>query len=100
VQLRSPVLQHVGEIFAGMLSSGEVQRDLPARTGRDDPAVKHAGAIVGRLAGQPQHPHAGVVIVDHLGLRRLPNQLVARRLEQLRGFFGNLPLRRCRKRNP
>ena len=83
-----------------MLASGEVQRDLPALAGGHDAAGEHARAFVRRLALQPQHAHAGVVVVHHLALRRLPDQLIPRRFDQLRGFLDDLPLRRRRQRNP
>jgi hypothetical protein len=45
-------------------------------------------------------PHAGVVVVDYLSLRHLPDQLIARRLGQLRGLLHNLLLGCRRQRNP
>ncbi len=46
------------------------------------------------LARQAQHPHRGVVVVQHFALRGLPDEFVARCLDHLRGFFHDLPLRR------
>ena len=79
-----------------MLAAGEVQGDLPALPGRNDAAGEHAGAFVTGLTLQLEHLHAGVVVVHHLALRRLPDQLIPRRFDQLGGLFDNLPLRRRR----
>src|SRR5216683_1847612 len=45
-----PLLQHLGEVLAGMLASGEVQRDLPALAGGHDAAGEYARAFVRRFA--------------------------------------------------
>jgi hypothetical protein len=45
------------------------------------------------------HAHAGVVVVNHFALRRLPNQLIPCRFDQRRSLLHNLPLRRRRQRN-
>src|SRR5215470_8671523 len=46
------LLQHVGEVLAGMLASSEVQRNLAALAGGHDAAGKHAPAFVRRFARQ------------------------------------------------
>src|SRR5271169_2393278 len=48
-----PLLQHVGEVLAGMLASGEVQPNLPTLAGGHDAAGEHAGAFVRRFAHEP-----------------------------------------------
>src|SRR6266576_6922766 len=40
------LLQHVGDVLAGMLGSGKVQRNLPALPGRHDTAREHARAFI------------------------------------------------------
>jgi hypothetical protein len=45
-----PPLQHVGEVLAGMLAAGEVQRNLTALAGGHDAAGEHARAFVRRFA--------------------------------------------------
>jgi hypothetical protein len=95
-QVLRPPLQHIGDILARMLAAGEVQGDLLALPGRNDTAGEHTGAFVTGLTLQLERLHAGVVVVYYLTLRRLPNQLIPRRFDQLGGFFDNLPLRRCR----
>jgi hypothetical protein len=49
---------------------------------------------------QFQHPHPGIVVVQHLSIRRLPDQLVPRRPDHLGFFFRDFPLRRRRQRIP
>ena len=95
------VLQHVGDVLARMLASGEVQRDPPALSPVETmPLVNTPVRSSPVSALQFQYPHAGVVVVQHLALRRLPDQLIPRRLDQLRGLLDNLPLRRRRQRDP
>ena len=43
--------------------------------------------------------HRGVVVVKHLALRRLADQLIVRREENTRSLLHKLPLGRSRKRN-
>ena len=64
-----------------MLASGEEERDLPAFPGRNDAAGEHTRARIALRTFQFQHPHAGIVVVQHLALRRLPDQLIARGLQ-------------------
>ena len=82
-----------------MLAAGEVQGDVATLAGRHDPAGEHARALVGWLAFHAQHAHAGIVVMRHFALRRLANQLLVRRLDRLRGFLDDVPLRGCRQRN-
>ena len=56
-------------------------------------------ALIGWIALQHQHAHAGVVVVDHRALCRLPDQLIQRRLDHLRFFLDDLPLRGRRQRD-
>jgi len=48
-----PLLQHLGEVLAGMLGSGEVQRDLAALPGRHDAAGEHTPGFVRQLTREP-----------------------------------------------
>jgi hypothetical protein len=48
--LFGPLLQHVGEVLAGMLASGEVQRNLPTLAGGHDAAGEYTRALVRRFA--------------------------------------------------
>ena len=86
----------MGDVLARMLAAGEVQGNLLALPGRNDAAGEHTGAFVAGLTLQLEHLHTGVVVVYHLALRRLPDQLIPRRFDQFGGLFDNLPLRRCR----
>jgi len=54
----------------------------------------------GARSGQRQNLHGRVVVVEHLPLRRLTDQLFVSGPDQLRGFGDDLPLRRGRQRNP
>jgi hypothetical protein len=72
-----------------MLAPGEVQGDLLALPGRNDPAGEYTGAFVIGLTLQLEHPHAGVVVVYHLALRGLPDQLIPRRFGQLQRWDKN-----------
>ena len=83
-----------------MLAPGKIQRKVAALTGRHDAAGEHAGAVVTGLALHLQHPHARVVVVHRLALRRLADELVVRRFEERGHVFDNLPLRCRRQRNP
>ena len=98
-QLRPALLQHLGEVLACVTAARKVQRDLPAFAHRDDPAGKHAGALILGVALQRQHTHAGVIVMHHIVLCRLPDQLIQRRFERLRGLFDDLPLRSRRQRD-
>jgi hypothetical protein len=75
----------IGKILARVLAAGEVQRNL-ARAGRHNPAGEYTRALVRGLAHQAQHAHAGVVVMQHLTLRRLADQLIARRFDHLGDF--------------
>ena len=46
-----------------------------------------------------EHAHARVVVMDYRALRRLPDQLIPRRLNHLRFFLDDLPLRGRRQRD-
>ena len=80
-----------------------------AIAGGDDARCEHAGARVGLLVGRGRAPllggeredrHRGVVGVDHLALRRVPQQLVPGGHELRQGVAHELPLRGRRQRNP
>src|SRR4029077_16224842 len=44
------LLQHLGKVLAGMLASGEVQRNLPTLAGGHDAAGEYTRALVRRFA--------------------------------------------------
>ena len=66
--------EHVAQIFTGVLAAREVQRNPLSLLRGYDATGEHTGAVIRRFARHPQHPHAGVVIVQHLALRRLPDR--------------------------
>jgi hypothetical protein len=84
------------------LDGSAPRSDTGRRGARDQRAcrVKHTRPFVGRLTRHAQHAHAGVVIVQNLSLRCLPDQFFKRRLDDLRRFSDDLPLRCRRQRNP
>ena len=84
--------EHVAQIFTGVLSPGEVQRDALPLFGRNNAGSKHAGPIIGRLARHAQHAHSRIVIVQNFALRRLPDQFLGRGFDHLGCFFRDLPL--------
>jgi len=88
------LLEHRSDIFARVLPSRKVQRDAPHPYHRNDPTGECAGAFVTRFAGQAQNAHARVVVVQYAALRRLPDQLLQRRADPLRGGHQEFPLRR------
>ena len=93
-QLCPALPEHIGQVLARMLATGEVQSNLLSLPCGYDTAGEDACAFVGPFAGQPQHSHPGVIIVQHFALRSLPDQLLQRRLHHFRRFFDDFPLRR------
>jgi hypothetical protein len=107
------MLQHLCEVLPGMPAAGEVERDPVSLTDRHDPAGKHTRALLRWIALQHENAHASVVVMDHRrktcppgpvvmdhrALRGLPNQFIPRRLDHLRNFFDDLPLRSRRQRD-
>ena len=83
-----------------MLPSAEVQRDLPPAADRYDAAGEGSRASVVPAARHLKYPHAGVVVMHHTALRRLPDELVQHGFEPLRGCLHQLPLRGRRQGNP
>ena len=49
-QVLGTLLQNLGKVLAGMLASGEVQRNLPTLAGGHDAAGEYARALVRRFA--------------------------------------------------
>ncbi len=101
--------QDVGEILARVLAAGEEQGDVVAVAGGDDPRGEHAGPRVGLLVGggrapllggEREHLHRGVVVVDDLALRRLPQELVPGGPELRQGVAHEFPLGGGGQRNP
>src|SRR5260370_41375532 len=72
-QVLGTLLQNLGKVLAGMLASGEVQRNLPTLAGGHNAAGEYARALVRRFARETLTSHAGGVVVYHLTLRRLPD---------------------------
>src|ERR1700689_3378072 len=91
-QSGSALLQDIGEVFARMLPSAEVQRDLPPAADRYDAAGEGSRASVVPAARHLQYPHAGVIVMHHTALRRLPDELAQHGFERLRGCLHQLPL--------
>src|ERR1039457_1353256 len=54
-RLCRPLLQHVREVLAGMLASGEVQRNLPSWAGRDDRSEERRVGKECRSRWSPYH---------------------------------------------
>ena len=93
-----PLGEDSGQVFAGVLAAGEVQRHIARPRARDDSCSVHAGARLallvfgeGRLAEGEQR-HGRVVVVHDLALRRLPDQLLVCRADRLCGGVYQLPL--------
>ncbi len=83
-----------------MLATCEEGRDAVSGRHTHYPGSKHASA---RIAGFPliaQNPHARVVVVQQVALRRLADQLLPYRLQNRSRFRDQLPLRRRRQGNP
>ena len=51
------------------------------------------------LSHQFENLDRGVIVVEHVALRRLPDQLIKRRLEVCRDGLHDVPLGRGRQRN-
>lgn len=107
-----PLRQHRGEVLAGMLPAGEEQRDGAPLARRHDARGKDALAFGARrrsrlgsgrvrsvLPHLRQDLHAGVVVVDDVPLRGLPDQLLERGLDHSGRLLGDLPLRGGRQRD-
>src|SRR5215475_5953632 len=99
-QFTGPLSQHIRQFLAGVLTPGEVDRDLPVPNHGSHTRGEHTGALVLRRARQFHNPHAGIVAVHHFALRGLPDQFIPRRLEQIRHLLRDLPLRRRRQWHP
>jgi len=94
---RARLLQHLGEVLAGMLPSGKNSAMVHAPT-IDTIAAGDVPSACRRFACQAQNPHARVVVVHHAALRRLPDQLLQRR--RIRSAAAALdPLGRRRQRH-
>ncbi len=99
--------EHVSQVLAGVLPAGEEQRDpLPPSqrhdARREDTLAFRFLVSVGfglRLPGDTQDPHRRVVVVQHLALGRLPDQLLVDRLEHMGGLADDVPLGRGWQRN-
>ena len=92
------MLQHFGQILAGVLAPGEEQCDPPLLEDPYDPAGEYAGPIRRnvRIPVQRQHAHRRIVVVHHFPLGRLARQFLQGGLEDDRGFRYDLALRRHR----
>jgi len=78
-EIRAAVLEHIAQIFAGVLAAGEVESDPASLLCGHNAAGEHAGAVVGGFARHAQHAHASVVVVQHFALCSLPDPFIARR---------------------
>jgi hypothetical protein len=85
--------EQVRQILARMLSSSKEQRDAIFTLQAHDARSVQTGALIRHLPHEAQDLNTGVVVVKHLALSRLPDQLLPDRLEHPGGRFDNLPLR-------
>ncbi len=87
------------EVLARVVAAGEEERDAMVVPRRDDAGGEDAGAVRRGLGGlvdlsaQGEHPHAGVVVVQHVTVGRLDEQFVEGGLEHRRRVGEDLPLR-------
>ena len=86
-----------------MLAAGEIHPD-PApfgngydSTGKYSRAFRGKVRVAGRIPVQGQHAHRGVVVMHHIALGCLADQLIHRRLDPDRGFLYDLALGRYRQ---
>jgi hypothetical protein len=108
------VLEDLGQVFARMPAAAEEQRDPVTiaqgdHTGRvQAPAlvgVVHVSHSIGQGLLPATFPHQlqdldrGVIVVQHVPLRRLPDQLRKRRSEVRRDGLHDVPLGRGRQRD-
>ena len=77
-----------------MLAPSEEGRDAVSGHHTHDPGSEQTGARVAGLPLKIQNPHAGVVVVHQMALRRLADQLLPNRLQNRGRFRDQLPLRR------
>ena len=112
-QLLGAVLEDLGQVLARVPAAAEEQRDPVAVAQGDHARGEQTLALVGvalsigigqgllpaAFAHQFQDLDRRVVVVQHLPLRRLPDQLVKRRSEVRRHRLHDVPLRRGRQRN-
>ena len=114
-QLLGAVLEDLGQVLARVPAAAEEQRD-PVAVAQGDhargvqaPCARRRRSVF-RGTGQGLLPAAfphqlqdldrGVIVVQHLPLRRLPDQLVERRSEARRDRLHDVPLGRGRQRDP
>src|SRR5581483_9813673 len=89
--------KHPGQILPRMLAAGEKEGDpVPAGLG-DDPGGEGAGALLLLLPlfvllEVREDPHGRVIIVEHLSLGRLADELLVDRKEILRPLPDDIPL--------
>ena len=111
-ELLGPLREHLGQVLSGMLAAGEEERDpAPLARGHDargeDPGALRAPSRAARqrprlrqlLPSCSENLHRRVVVVQHLALRRLADQLLVGRLDHRGALLDDLPLRRGRQRN-
>ena len=88
-----------------MLAAGEEEGDVVAVPGGDDARGEHARPRVGLLVGGGRAPllggkgqdlHRGVIVVDDLPLRGVPEEFVPGGDELRQGIADELPLGRGR----
>jgi hypothetical protein len=101
------VLEDLGQIFARVPAAAEEQRD-PVTVAQSDHArgIQALARIgIGDVSGPASRPHQfedldpGVIVVQRVPLRRLPDQLRKRRSKIRRHRLHDVPLGRGRQRN-
>ena len=109
-EVRRALAQHRGEILAGVLPAGKIQRHRVVRhlgqhvRGERPLALGlHQCQLVGRGTARPpqiEDPHGRVVMMQQGSVGRLRDQLGKNRLGQLAQRRQQLPLGRFRQRHP
>lgn len=83
--------QQAGEILARVTASGKEQCYAMRAGNAHDPGGEQSGAVVRRLARKTENPHAGIVVMNHQALSRLPHQLTPYRCQYNGGCRQQLP---------
>ncbi|HEY7309258.1 MAG TPA: hypothetical protein VH643_07885 [Gemmataceae bacterium] len=113
-QFRGAELEHRGQVLAGVPAAAEEQGYPPTVAQRHHPRGEQAAPFVGigsfslgtghsLLAAAPpqlQDLDRGVIVVQHLALGRLPEQLLEGGSQARRHRLHDVPLGRGRQRNP
>ena len=100
--------EHVSKILPGMLAPGKEECDLmQGLTSRYDSGSEDPPALLGgieidrrRCSLDIEDLHRGVIVVQHISLGGLADELFVGSAQAAGGFVNHLPLRRGRQRNP